>query len=244
MRGLGQPIPPRPAKVLTGRSGLTLLEMTIGLSVLAVLGLTIATSTATMRDMAFSSSVQDQLQLQARRAMQAIATDVRLSANVNLDTGGANLDYPLVFTDAGPDAAYDADDHDFETAPKSAEPNESDFGGDEGLLLCIPADADGDGSPDFDLATGELVWDTGARISYSRRQGIDGRSHLVRTVDGGASRIVARDVELVQFDVNSLASPDVPLNSVRARVAFRATGQDGHEYRYRTEFVVLMRSSD
>ncbi|MEO0651827.1 MAG: hypothetical protein AAFZ65_14220, partial [Planctomycetota bacterium] len=212
-------------------------------SVLAVLGLTIATSTTTMRDMAFSSTTQDQLQLQARRAMQAISADLRRAADATLDTDGNELQYPLIYDSNGIDPLYLGDDHTFQVVPKLAEAGDADFGVDEGILFCVPADANGDGSPDFNLATGTLTWDTGARVSFSRQLSADGRPALVRTVDGGAQRVIARDVELLQFDVNSIATPEVPLDAVRVRIGFRATSRDGHQYRHRTEFLVLMRSN-
>ena len=234
---------PTTLRARASRAGLTLVEMLIGTSILAVLGLTIATSTATMRDMTFSSSTQDQLQQQARRAMSVISADLRRAAAANFDVGGGELEYPVVFRPGDLDGAYLAEEHDFDAAPKLAEDGEGDMGDDEGILFCIPADDDADGSPDFDLATGELGWDLDGRISYSRQLGADGRTSIVRTVDGGDQRVVARDVELLEFDLHSVETPEVPLDSVRVRIAFRATSSGGDVYRHRAEFLVRMRSN-
>lgn len=223
--------------------GLSLTELMIGSSILVVLGFSIASSNATMRDMTFSSTTQSQLQDQARRAMDRIAADIRWAGPLTLVDIAGTLEYPLIY-DAEIPQGYDADEHQFEPAPKAADQGDSDFGLDLGILLLRPADANGDGAPDFDLATGELTWGIDERVSYSRRAGMNGEGLLVRTVDGGATQIVARNLELLRFEMTSPVNPDVPLDTVRVRIAFRDRGSDGVEHRYATEFLVRMRSHD
>lgn len=232
------------ARGARGRAGLSLVELVIGSSIMVILGMSLASSNAAMRDMTFSSGTQEQLQTRARRAMDRIASDLRLAAPITFTGVGAPLTYPLIYGSGPVNPDYLAQDHAFEATPKLAQPGDSDFGPDVGLLMVLPDDADGDGAPDFDLATGELLWDLDGRVSYTRRPGADGRPSLMRTVDGGVSQIVVRDLELLQFDVNSPANPTIPLSTVRVRLGLRAVDDDGRVHRYMSEFLVRMRSHD
>ncbi len=225
-----------------GRRGLTVLELMIGSSILILLGLGIATSTATMEEMTFQSGVDDHLQHQARKAREALSTDLRLAGELSVSIDGAALDYPHLFEPGDLDSKYGGFEHDADPAPKAAEPGDVDFVEDRGVLMLMPADADEDGAPDFSLITGELSWAHDERVSYTRRWSSDGRSSLVRTLDGGQARIVARDVEYFRCEMNSPQAPEVPLGAVRVRIGFRAADPDGVTHRHALEFLVRMRS--
>jgi hypothetical protein len=230
-------LPPR-----RGHAGLTMVEMAIGTLVLVILGLSLASSTSSMRDLAVLSKVENRLQDQAAKALQWITADVRRAGSVVVDTGAAILSFPHLFEAGQTDPDYVADEHDHEPVPKLAVEGEIDFGEDREILLVLPRDDDGDGAPDFDLVAGQLIWDVGRRISYTRQLGPDGRTTLLRRDDEGTVQAVARDVERVVFDLQSVASPEVPLDTVRVRLYFRSRDDDGQTYRYHTEALIRMRN--
>jgi hypothetical protein len=175
--------------------------------------------------------------------MDRISADLRRAADLSVVDVNGTANYPFVFEEDIP-ALYDAELHEYDGVPKAATPDDSDFGVDRGILVLLPADDDGDGAPDFDLATGELVWDFDGRVSYARRPGANGEGLLVRLGDDGTREVVARHLELLGFEMTSPATPDVPLDTVRVRLAFRATDLDGVEHRHATEFLVRMRSHE
>ncbi|QDU67823.1 PilW family protein [Engelhardtia mirabilis] len=218
------------------RGGFTLLELTIGASLLVILGASILESTSSMKRMALTSSTESMLQEQARRALHTIVRDLRTSGFVQL---GA-LDYPHFF-DGTPDANYGAPEHAHEQPTKVAEAGDLDFGPNREILFLLPADIDANGTPDVNPADGSLMWDTDDLVSYTVVTGLDGRNTLLRRETDGGSRVIARDVE--RFNVEDWTiNPILPPNAVRVQIYFRARDDDGREYRYRTESWVSLRN--
>ncbi|MHC4262609.1 MAG: PulJ/GspJ family protein [Planctomycetota bacterium] len=232
------------AEATRTRRGLTMVEMIIGVAVLTILGLSIASSTGSMKDMSLSGATQERLQLEARKAIRAIAQDIRLTANTTIEVDDVSLPYPVFFGSEEIPPLYEAHDHDHDLAPKASEEGDYEYGEDQSILFVLPADEDADGAPDFSIATGLLAWESEERVSYSRQLDGEGRPCLMRAVDGEGPRIVARDLELVRFDHFSVETPEVPINTIRVQLSFRAESERGHTYRHRVETLIRMRSKD
>lgn len=119
-------------------------------------------------------------------------------------------------------------------------------------------DGNGDGSYTDDVADVDHLWDendntiddqTGLvwahrEVSYVVVVLADGSRVLQRRVDNdpASARIVARHVERVQFDTPESSGWAVPLGSVRVRIFFRMTDDDGRLYRSRNEVTVRLRN--
>ncbi|MEL6429347.1 MAG: prepilin-type N-terminal cleavage/methylation domain-containing protein [Planctomycetota bacterium] len=265
--------PKRSRSRTTGaKSGFTLLELTISVTVLAILARVLVGASEATSHLADAGGVQARMHEQAERAMRAVLEDLRRSGYQTI--GGRT--YPHVFDAGAPDAAFS--EFAFTPAPSAAAAGEPDFGPLRTIVFCVPSDLDGDGRPEIDAdadgvpeldgngdgvptddpadtgglwnpsiaavhPTTRLVWDTGA-VGYQLVAGADGRSELVRfSGTTGARDVVARGVDRVQFDTPASSGFQIPLGSVRVRVFLRATSAVGHVYRSRSEAIVRLRNS-
>jgi prepilin-type N-terminal cleavage/methylation domain-containing protein len=220
-------------------AGFTLLEMVIALSVLLLLFGSIAQSMGSMQRLQTTGSTGSRLQREAERALDRVIEDLRLAGRVEVP--GVGL-YPHVFQGGVPAAGF-PQEHAHDLAPKTAIVGDPDFGLDEGLLLLLPQDFDGDGNPDINMLDNTLLWSLGAEVSYTRQSQPDGRNVLMRTVTGEAPRVVARDLEWLEFTPGNAVNLDVPLGCVRVRLFFRAISDTGVTQRARAEATVRMRNT-
>lgn len=213
------------------------MEVAIGSVLLMLLGATIVESTGSMKRMALTVSTDSALQDHARRALRSMLLDLRRSGFVEL--GG--LEYPHLFENGVPNENYGAPEHAHAPATKAAVEGDLDFGATKELLFVLPADDDGDGAPDVNIATGALQWDDSNMLSYAVVDGADGRTSLVRRTTDGGVRVVARDVERMWIE-NWEDNPELPPNGLRIQLWFRSIDGSGQEYRYRVESWVSLRN--
>ena len=223
----------------SSRGGFTVLEMLISMTVLLLLFGTIAQSMGTMQRLQTTGSVDSRLQREAGRAIRAVITDLRLAGRV--DIVGAGF-YPHVFTDGQPGTGF-PDWHAYQPGPKEAVVGDLDFGDDNGLLLLLPQDFNNDGNPDVSNVDNTLLWGLGAEVSYTRQTQADGRNVLMRTVTDQPARVIARDLERIQFTPGDALNLDVPLGCVRVRLFFRARSSNGVIHRAQAEATVRMRNT-
>lgn len=258
-----------------GRAGFTLIEMILGVAVLAVLARMLISASDSMSGLTESGNIEARIQRESDRAMGQIMEDLRMSGFETVN--GRN--YPYVFDGGQADGAFGG--FTYQAAPQSAAPGDPDFGVIRSIVLCLPSDFDGNGRPEID-ADGDgtpeldgngdgivsddaddvagiwnpddasipdeekrLVW-THDDVAYVLVAGPTGDSELVRLVANGAvdRRVVARNVERIQFDTSTTAPADVPLGSVRAQLFFRETDSEGRVYRATTEAMVRLRNGD
>lgn len=213
-----------------GRAGFTLLEMVIGVTILAIIARMLIGATAATSRLTTTGNIHALAQQRGEKAMKRILADLRISGEQVVD----GRTFPYVFDDgvaAAPFAAYS-----YAPAPQTALPTEADFGVMRSIVLCRPTDLDGDGRPEIDAnADGvpeldgdgdgiptdsaadtaglwdpnaadidpstRLVWDH-VTVAYVVTTGPTGENELVRLEDNGnvASEVVARGVERIQFD--------------------------------------------
>lgn len=219
-----------------GRGGFTIVEVAIGATLLLVLGASIVESTGSMKRMALTSSAQDQLHVQARRALGAVTDDLRRSGFIDVD----GLDYPHFFNGT-PDEMYAAQDHAHEQPTKLAKEGELDWGENREVLFLLPSDIDNNGEPDIHPVTGDLMWDADNLVSFAVVDGNDGRPSLIRRESDGAVRVVARDVERFYIESHSVDGQLLP-NTVRVEIYFRSFDSDGIQYKYRVESWISLRN--
>ncbi len=221
------------------RGGFTVLEMMIAMTVLLLLFGSIAQSMGSMQRLQTSGSTESRLQRESERALSAVIADLRLAGRVEVPGTGL---FPHVFTDGTPDPGF-SDWHAHEPAPKTAELGDADFGADDGLILLLPQDFDGDGNPDVSNVDNSLLWGLGAEVSYTRQAQADGRNVLLRTVTDEVPRVIARDLEWIELTPGDALNLDVPLGCVRVRLFFRARSSTGVVHRARAEATVRMRNT-
>lgn len=118
-------------------------------------------------------------------------------------------------------------------------------GNGDGVYSDDMADVDHLWDPDENTIDGEngLVW-SNTEVGYVVVELADGSRVLQRRLgnDPNTARIVARHVERIQFDTAESSSFEVPLDSVRVRIFFRARDDGGHVYRSRNEVTVRLRN--
>lgn len=254
------------------RSGFTLIELVIGVTILAVLARMLIGTSKASSGITTAGNVQAEVLRMSERAMQTILADLRRSAYGTVD----GLDYPHVFD--GGVAGVGFSDFTHTPAATAATAGEADFGVMRSIVLAKTSDLDGDGRPEIDVDgngypeldgdgdgvptddpidlagvwdptlasidpdTG-LVWSHEA-IGYAVLPGPDGRGQLVRMVGGlaGEQTVLATGVERIQFDTPDSSGFAIPTGSVRVQVFFRKPDPDGHVYRSRYEATVRLRN--
>jgi len=213
-------------------AGLGLLELLFASAILALFLGGLALSSRSMLRMGLASDARSKAQELGCAALAAILADLRLS--------GARAPYPYLFDDGAAAPPFGANAH--APADEHAAPGEPDYGPNRELVFALPADADGDGEPDFD-AGGELAWDA-REFAYVLVTAPDGTNQLERRVDGRTQRVIARDVERVVFDDFTSSGFALPLGSIRVRLWFRVPDGNGGRYRHRVEATVGMRNGE
>jgi len=212
------------------RPGFGLVELLIGVAILALFLGSLALSSSNMLRMGVASDVRSHVQETAATTLTTILDDLRVS--------GVTAPYPYLFVDGNAAAPFDAHAH--APAAEHAEAGDDDFGPNREIVFLHPADQDRDDVPDFDGA-GDLVW--GAReISYVLVTGTDGVNALERRTNDGARRVVARNVERVLFDDITTSNFELPLDAIRVRLWFRVPDGNGGELRHRVEATTRLRN--
>lgn len=218
---------------LPRRAGFTLVDVMIasvifGLIVLTM-GQTIAGLSAEQSALATSTRLQDM----GARALDRIYGDLYPSGTVV----SLGKDYPYLFEDGFAEAPFGAHAH--AAAVKTADLGEADFGPNREIVLCRPADADGNNIPDVD-GNGELVWDVDEVSYVVVTEG--GVNYLQRRINGGRASIVASHVERIAFDDTTTSGFVVPLDAVRVRIWFRMNDELGLLHRYSVESTMKLRN--
>lgn len=213
------------------RRGFTIPELMISLTILGLFAGTLVHSLRSMRGLANSSSAISQLQDMSEGAVRQINRDLKRSGFVT----SAGAAYPQFFLDgAGPLP------HTHPPATKLAQPGDPDFGPNREILFLQPLDADGDQIPDLD-GNGRLLWDP-TEISYVVITGLDGTNYLERRVNGVAPRIVAKNVERIEFEDSNVPPASVPIGCLRVRIFFRKQDANGAWHRLTAESMVRLRN--
>ncbi len=120
-------------------------------------------------------------------------------------------------------------------------------------------DANGDGVPSEDASDMAGLWDpalatvvTDTRLTWDHSDitykvilGPTGENELVRLVSNGTEGrdVLARGIERIQFDTPVSSGYTIPTGSVRVRIYFRVTDEEGHVYRSQREAIVRPRNS-
>lgn len=186
----------------TARSGMTLVEAILALaifsSVLVSLGLVLRWREASTLEMESAALAVD------LHASLAEMTD-------ELAFSGFTRDgvYPHLFEDGVPGSDFEAHAHPAPEPPRSIGTKPS-----REVVFVLPDDADEDGVPDL-AADGSLAW--GAERSLVVLPDADGMNRVERRVDGGPTRVIARNVESLVVDDASAVG--VPLGCLRVRLA-------------------------
>ncbi len=196
------------------RSGFTLIEVTISLSLVATvlfgLGLLIQTFGGSSR----TESVGLSLSADALEILATVTEDLGRSGFVTL--GGE--DYPLFFPAGEPPAGFEDFEHE-EPHRIGDDPEES-----REILFPMPADADGDNWPD--MAGSEVAWEA-VPIAYLLVPADDGTNTLIRRGVDGVDRTISRSVQEVRFEDPEDTGWEIPLNTVRVTVVLGAQDFDG-----------------
>lgn len=211
------------------RAGFTMTEMAVSAVVLLILGAGIAQSSGALRNAMTGTQSGDVLMTDAIAALDAIRDDLKSSGFVAA--------YPHMFTNG--DAGLGFEIHDHEPATKHAKGKDPAAGDDREVIFVRPADADGNGVPDVN-GVGGLVWDA-VEYSYVRVDDAKGTPVLERRVDGVTDRVVARNVERVQFEAPGPGST-VPPQTVRVTFHMRRTAPGGAVQKYFAQTMVKLRN--
>lgn len=126
------------------RTGSTLLEMVIGVTILAILAQMLIGASTASSTMTEIGNIEGEVFRQSERAMSRILGDLRSSGFVEVD----GRDYPHVFEAGEAGAGFEFHSH--VPGPMAAAPGDADFGVMRSIVLCLPSDLDGDGRPELD----------------------------------------------------------------------------------------------
>lgn len=227
------------------KSGLTLVELSIGVVVLAVLGAGLMQSMTSLRRLTQSSTSSSILQDEASTGLAEIVRDLRRSGFVVPD---GVLAFPYTFLDGA--AVGDFAHHAHPAALHAAGVGETAFGPTREIVFVLPSDQDDDGDPLNGLVPdgrpdidefGDVVWGV-EQVSFVLVTRTDGVNVLERRVDGANPRAVARFVERVTFDTSIEDPVNVPIGVVRVRLWMRRLDERGTTHRHFVEQAVRLKN--
>lgn len=197
------------------RAGFTLIEMIIGVTILAVLAKMMISATGSVGGLTETGNLEAKLMRYGDSAIQAIVKDLKMSGFQEID----GRDYPYVFDDGL--ATGDFSDLAYVPSEGDADPGDLDYGVHRSIALCLPSDLDGNGRPEMDAdgngvpeldgngdgiptdesadvnglwsyspnaeihADTRLVW-SHDDVTYAVMDGPTGEHELLRLVNGGA----------------------------------------------------------
>ncbi|MEZ6013961.1 MAG: prepilin-type N-terminal cleavage/methylation domain-containing protein [Planctomycetota bacterium] len=127
------------------RSGFSLVEIVVVVTVLAMLARMLITTTESMSRVTSTGTIEGVLQGEGEDALRSLVKDLRQSG---FQTVGGK-EFPYVF-DGGAPTNLDFALHAYPAAPPTAQPNDPDFGVQRSLVLVLPSDLDRDGRPELD----------------------------------------------------------------------------------------------
>ena len=214
------------------RGGFTIIELAISLTVLGMFTGMLMHSLQRMQGLANASSARSQILDSGEKALKQISVDLKRSGFVS-PFGPLN---PLIL----PNGTLPAP-HTHPPAQSLAQPGDLDFGPNREIIFLQPADADGNGIPDLD-ANGNLIWDV-REFSYVVITGADGVNYLERRIDGAQPRMLARNVERIDFEHNTLSGA-VPIGCVRVRIFYRKVDQNGTMQMHSAESLIRLRNKE
>ena len=254
-------------------SGFTLLEMVISITVLALLAKMLVLSSEASSTMTSTGNVEARIMTSAEKALNRIVADLRMTGEQTIqgrsypyvyDDGVAADGFESYSYVPAPMAAAAGDsDAGVMRSIILALPSDLDGNGRPEL------DANGNGVPELDGDGDGVVSDAGtdvdaiwdpasativdetrlcwdhSDISYKVVVGPTGENELVRLVANGTEgeEVLARGVERIQFDTPASAGFTIPTGSVRVRIYFRVTDEEGHVFRSRRQALVRPRNS-
>lgn len=129
----------------TARSGFSLVELVIVVTVLTVLARVLVTTSDSMSRITSTGTLETVLQGEGEDALRRIIEDLRRSGVQTVN----DKEFPYVFDDGAP-AAPEFALHEHEAAPLTAIDGEPDFGPRRSLVLVLPSDLDADDRPELD----------------------------------------------------------------------------------------------
>ena len=217
----------------TPRAGFTLIDLLVSAAIFCILIAALGRSITGLAREQTGISTANGLQDMGTRALGAIREDLRRSGFVSAN----GVDYPYLFEDGAAEIPFEAHAH--APAAKEAEAGDSDFGPNREIVLCLPADNDGDRVPDVDSG-GALVWGADDLSYVVVTEG--GVNYLQRRVNGAQPRTIAGHVERVAFDDTTTSGFVVPLDAIRVRLWFRTEDSTGLLHRYFVETTIKLRN--
>lgn len=160
------------------------------------------------RNFAGTQNALAEIQMDSRRALERISTELRMCAWLDSPFVGEPR-CPYVFVNGDAKGSYGTESH---AAPaQHVAPGDPAFGDVKGLAFKIPRDLDGDGLLTNAL-TGEIEW-TPNYISYSVITSAGGVNTLVRREAGVVTDRIASYVERVTFDT-IYTDPTIGMNDI------------------------------
>ena len=254
-------------------AGFTLIEMVISVTVIAVLAKMLVMSSEASSTMTSTGNMEARILSAGEKALGSIVEDLRMSGEQTLqgrsypyvfDSGVAADGFDDYTYIPAPMAALPGDaDFGLMRSIVLAVPSDLDGNGRPELDAngngTPELDGNGDGVPSEDASDLAGIWDPSfatvvpdtrlswdhSDISYKVLVGPTGENELVRLVSNGVEgrEVLARGVERIQFDTPVSSGFTIPTGSVRVRIFFRVTDEEGHVYRSRREAIVRPRNS-
>jgi hypothetical protein len=260
------------ARTSTRRSGTSLIEMMIVITILVILTRSLLESSKSMSQMTESTNTRALLAEQAQEAISAIVDDFHATGIRTVN----GVKYPYVYENGdAADGSYPGHDH--LPALQAAVAGDTDFGVPHSMIFVLPSDLDSNQRPDLDGdlngtpeldgdgdgtlsesaadtvgwvdtsnmidAENGLVW-SHDEFSYVTVPGADGINWLERRFNGKAvgAERIARDIELMTIETSADTGFQIPTNALRVRMFFRRFDPSGVLYRHRAEIVVTLRN--
>ena len=223
------------------RAGFQLIDLTIATTIMVIILGAFAKTVFSVGSLTDTVSLQSELVQSGNLAFNQIVEELKFSGYTTKD----GWDYPYVFDNGNPIAAFETHEHDAPMVVSTKEIGQAQpvsVGAgvviSRDIVFLTPEDGDGDDVPDID-ALGGPVWSS-SEVSFVLIP--DGDSNrLERRVDGVLDRTLARNVESVLFDTPD-TSVDVPLNCVRVCILFSKAASNGHRISHKVMSTVRLRN--
>ncbi|MEM1452750.1 MAG: hypothetical protein AAF957_13170 [Planctomycetota bacterium] len=261
------PIPRGPR----ARSGVTLVEMILGITVLAVLARMLVGASDGIGGLTEAGNIEARIQRSSDEALRWIMRDLRNTGYQQVD----GKDYPHILVDGVGSGGFGT--YTYTPAPSGAQAGDPDFGPTKGIVLCLPSDLDGNGRPELDAnANGvpeldgngdgvvsdspadtdmhwnpsqasihpytKLVW-SHEDVKYAVVTGPTGENELVRFIGNGVGgrRVIARSIDRIEFDTQISAGADGSFHPDSVRVRLFFRATDSDGHVYRSRSEATVR---
>ncbi|MEM9380528.1 MAG: type II secretion system protein [Planctomycetota bacterium] len=253
------------------RGGFTLVEMILGITVLAILARMLVGASDGIGGLTEAGNIEARIHRSSDEALRWIMRDLR-------NTGYQGVDgkvYPHILVDGVGTDGFES--YTYTPAPTGAAPGDIDFGPTKGIVLCLPSDLDGNGRPELDAnangvpeldgngdgvvtdtpADTGTLWDPSVAsihpstklvwshedVKYAVVPGPTGENELVRLVQNGAGgrRVIARSVDRIEFDTQVSAGADGSFHTDSVRVRIFFRAADSEGHVYRSRSEATVR---